>query len=282
MPLAKVSEIVQDARKRKYGVAAYDVVNYENMKWIVEAAEEEGVPVILMLYPSMQGYISFDVFAAMAKQVAKNAKVPVGVHLDHSNSFEEVMKAIAAGFPSVMYDGSAFPVEQNTAICRQVVQAAHAMGIDVEGEIGHVGSGSRVEDFKNAELYTTTEQLEAFIEETGVDLCAVAIGNSHGVYIEKPELHIPLLSKLDAVAKVPLVLHGTSGIPEEQVTQAVLHGVTKTNIATEMFSLLGEAFAQSFGEGVNWYAGMAASKKIMTEYYIHKIRVLNPNGVRVI
>lgn len=287
MALTPISVILKDAKKRGYGVPSYNVYNYETMRRIVDVGIKLRQPLIIMMYPGFKKSISFSDFAALARNMAKNADVPVGVHLDHCSIFEEILEAIAAGFPSVMYDGSKLPFEENIRNTKEIVRAAHAMGVDVEGELGIVGSGKNVADFKNPELYTSPEQAKEFVAKTGIDALAVAIGNSHGVYIEKPTLDIDLLVKLDEVTgDVPLVLHGTSGIPSEQVADAVMHGVTKTNIATEMFKLMGtlqkeiiekEPEAISSPNMVTAYVD-----KGMREYLTAKFKLLNPRNIAVV
>jgi ketose-bisphosphate aldolase len=284
MSLYKVGEILKDAKERGYGVPAYDVMNYESMRWVVDAAEVVGVPAILMLYPSMKSMIPFRQFVDLAKSIGKDAKIPVSIHLDHSLSVEEIEEAIDAGFMSVMYDGSKQDFDTNVRNSYKVVQMGKEHGVDVEAELGIVGSGMNVEDFKNDELYTKPEQAVEFVERTGVGSLAVAIGNSHGVYIEQPNLDIARLSALNEAVSVPLVLHGTSGIPEEQLREAVLHGITKTNIATEFYNLMGKAVCEytardecrgNFIEILNKGAKTAAM-----DYLIAKFRLLNPNNVK--
>lgn len=283
MSLCSVSEILNDAKKRGYGVPAYDVMNYETMNWVVEAAEELNIPAILMLYPEMQNMISIKQFVNMAKGIAKAASVPVSIHLDHSVDLDEIAEAIDAGFESVMYDGSKLDYEINVANTKKVVEMASAKGVNVEAELGLVGSGANVEDFKNAALYTDINQAVEFVERTGVDFLAVAIGNSHGMYIEKPNLDIERLDDLFHAVDVPLVLHGTSGIPENQLRDAVLHGITKTNIATEFFNLMGRAiddYLKSDGRSISIldiiYKG---AKPVVMDYLKQKFMLLNPNNI---
>lgn len=235
MGLMSVKEILKMADENRFAVAAIDVFDYQSARWVVSAAERERTPVLLMLYPDMSHFIPFTTMAAIALDLARHASVPVGVHLDHSKTYEVAVQGIAAGFPSVMYDGSARPFEENLAVTASVVKCAHILGVDVEAELGTVGQGSKKEDFCNAELYTKPEMAKEFVERTGVDSLAVAIGNSHGHYVCEPHLDMERLDLINRTIDTPLVLHGGSGIPAEQMTESVRHGINKVNIGTEFF-----------------------------------------------
>lgn len=235
MSLADARYLVRDAWKRGYGIPAYDTVNMDIMQWVVEVAEEKNSPVFLMYLEGFKESISIQDFAKAARIVAEGATVPVVIHLDHSRNIELIKEAIDAGFTSVMYDGSSLPYEENLKNTKEAAEYAHAHNIPIEAELGHVGVGMNREDFVSDAMYTDPEQAKNFVKETGIDYLAVAIGNSHGVYIETPHLDIPRLEKLNAAAGVPLVLHGTSLIPEDQVSDAVRHGICKVNIATEFY-----------------------------------------------
>lgn len=289
MSLVKTSDILKDAQKRGYGVPAYDVNGYEAMKWVVTAAEEVRSPVILMLYPDFQDMISLSTFSAMATELARQASVPVSIHLDHSKSYDEIVEAIGAGFTSVMYDGSATPFEDNVAISKKVADYAHRHGISVEAELGIVGKGCNREDFKDTSLYTNPSQAKEFVERTGVDALAVAIGNSHGVYVETPHLDIPRLKLLREAVSVPLVLHGTSQIPDEQLVAAVQNGITKTNIATEFYLLMRSVIREQAKnlsdedlktKSLCHYADVYL-KPIALDYFKKKINLLNPNEIKI-
>lgn len=289
MALANTVDILKDAKARKFGVPAYDVNCYEAMRWVVTAAEEVRSPVILMYYPDFGDFISLSTFAAMARDIAEHASVPVSIHLDHSKSIDEIKEAIRCGFTSVMFDGSALPFEENVALTKEVVDYAHPLGIGVEAELGVVGKGSNREDFKDTSLYTNPAQAKEFVERTGVDLLAVAIGNSHGVYVEVPHLDIPRLDELTKAVSIPLVLHGTSQIPDEQLVNAVLHGITKTNIATEFYILMRRTIKEQAAAlteeqitkmDLCHYADVHI-KPVALDYFTKKMNLLNPNHVQI-
>lgn len=248
MSLVSVREILRMADENRFAVAAIDVFDYQSAQWVVKAAEREKLPVLLMFYPDMDHFIPFRTMAAIALEVARQASVPVGVHLDHGKAYEVAVRGIAAGFPSVMYDGSARPFEENLAVTASVVKCAHILGVDVEAELGTVGQGSRMEDFTNEELYTRPEMAREFVEKTGVDSLAIAIGNSHGDYVCEPHLDIRRLDLINQTISTPLVLHGGSGIPAEQMIESVKYGINKVNIGTEFFRMCKNCVAQHMGK----------------------------------
>jgi len=272
-------DLLLDGHKRGYGVPAYDTFNYETTKIVFDAAEAAGTPVIIMYYPGSS--MPMHIFAQMVKEMGALSKVPFALHLDHSPSFEICMKAIHAGFTSVMIDASKLPFDQNVAVTKQVVQAAHAMGVDVEGELGTVGRNEAV----NRDLFTQPDEAARFVEETGIDSLAVAIGNNHGVYIEEPDLDIVLLRRINTVAGVPLVLHGTSMIPVDQLKEAVRNGISKTNIATEYLMYYVQVLKeklQSENHPKTITPLLQSVHQPIVDFIAAKMAVLNPDNVQVL
>jgi ketose-bisphosphate aldolase len=270
---------MDEARRHGYAVPAYDTFNYESTKMVFEAAEQAGTPVIIMYYND--GYMPMDTFALMVKSLGAKSSVPFSLHLDHSPDFETCMRAIRDGFTSIMIDASKRPFEENVRETRRVVEAAHAMGIDVEGELGIVGREEKVD----RQRFTQPAEARRFAEETGVDSLAVAIGNSHGVYIEEPRLEIDLLTGIAAAADLPLVLHGTSLIPVDQLKEAVRHGITKTNIATEYMMYYKEQAARALARDKPprvITALLEAAYRPVVDFIAEKMRVLNPDGVTIL
>lgn len=277
MPLEKVSIILRDADQHRYAVAAFNVFNLESISWIIKAAEQEDAPVIAMLYPGCSRHIPESTFNAIAKDLARKAKVPVGVHYDHSSSFEQIMTGIADGFPSVMIDGSALSFEDNIRVTAEVVRAAHPMRVDVEAELGHVGRASNIEDFIDSNHYTDPAETAEFVERTGVDSIAVAIGNAHGNYVATPHLDLKRLEEIKKAVPVPLVLHGGSGIPKDQIRGAVAHGIAKLNIGTEFgqeFYRKMKAIMLSDDSPDNMLGCLMALEDDMIAYIRSKIRLL--------
>jgi len=222
-----------DAQKGGYAVGAFNVENMEMLKAVVAAAEELRAPVMLQTTPSTVRYGTLETFKAMASAEAKKATVPVCLHLDHGSSYELVLKAIRAGYTSVMFDGSHETFEENIRLTKQAADAAKACGIPVEGELGKVGGK---EDDLEVEEDTNTDPMQAkeFVEKTGVTSLAVAIGTAHGFYANKPVLDKERITEVKKLVSIPLVLHGASGLSDEDVKECVQRGMCKVNFATEL------------------------------------------------
>jgi ketose-bisphosphate aldolase len=277
--LCRSVDLMREGRRRGYAVPAYDTFNYESTKMVFEAAEKAGTPVIIMYYND--GYIAMDPFVAMVKSLGERSSVPFSLHLDHSPDFEICMQAIKCGFSSVMIDASKRPFDENVRETRRVVEAAHAMGVDVEGELGCVGREEKVD----RSGFTQPGEARRFAEETGVDSLAVAIGNSHGVYIEEPRLELELLTNIAATADLPLVLHGTSMIPTDQLKEAVRRGITKTNIATEYLMYYRDRIAGVLARDKPpkvITALLQAAYEPVVDFIAEKMRVLNPDGLSIL
>ena len=233
MPLVTSEKMLLDAQKGNYAVGAFNVENMEMVKAVIAAAEELKAPVMLQTTPSTIKYGTVETYAAIVRAEAEKASVPVCLHLDHGNSFELAVRAMKAGYTSVMIDGSGEDFENNIAVTKKVVDVAKAIGIPVEAELGKVGGK---EDDLEADADTNTDPSEAkeFVERTGVSSLAVAIGTAHGFYVGTPVLDKPRVSAIREVVSVPLVLHGASGLSEEDVRECVERGMCKVNFATEL------------------------------------------------
>ena len=233
MPLVTSEKMLLDAQKGCYAVGAFNVENMEMVKAVLAAAEELKAPVMLQTTPGTIKYGTVETYAAIVKAEAEKVSVPVCLHLDHGDSFELAVQAMKAGYTSVMIDGSHEDFENNIAITKKVVDVAKAIGIPVEAELGKVGGK---EDDLEADADTNTDPVEAkeFVERTGVSSLAVAIGTAHGFYVGTPVLDKPRVSAIKEVVPVPLVLHGASGLSEEDVKEGVERGMCKVNFATEL------------------------------------------------
>ena len=218
--LVTSKELLLDAQKNGYAVGAFNVENMEMVQAVIAAAEELNSPVIMPTPPSTLKYADADYFYANASCAAKKANVPVVIHLDHGSSFDLAMKAFRAGYTSIMIDGSHSVFEENISITKSVVDACHPAGVPVEAELGKVGGK---EDDLEAEADTNTDPQEAkeFVERTGVTSLAVAIGTAHGFYAGTPVLDKERLSEIREVVDIPLVLHGASGLTDEDVAEAI-------------------------------------------------------------
>ncbi len=232
MSLVTSKEMLSRAQAGGYAIGAFNAENMEMVQAIVEAAEELCAPVIIQTTPSTVRYASTDVYAATVRAVAQRASVPVCIHLDHGDSYELAMSALESGYTSVMIDGSKLDLEGNIALTRAVAEQARAAGIPVEAELGAVGGK---EDSLEAEGgCTIPEEAKEFVERTGIDSLAVAIGTAHGVYTKAPRLDIERLRQIRAMVDVPLVLHGASGLTDESVQACIREGICKVNFATEL------------------------------------------------
>lgn len=233
MPLVTSKKMLSDAREGGYAVGAFNVENMEMVMAVIAAAEELKAPVMLQTTPSTVKYGTLEMYQAMVAAEAKKASVPVCLHLDHGSSFELAVQAIHAGYTSVMIDGSHESFEDNIALTKRVVDVAKACGIPVEAELGKVGGK---EDDLEADADTNTDPAEAeeFAERTGVDSLAVAIGTAHGFYAKTPVLDKARVSEIKKVVSIPLVLHGASGLSDEDVRECVQRGMCKVNFATEL------------------------------------------------
>lgn len=238
--LVSMKEMLEDARIHHYALPAFDVSNYDMMKAVLEACEEERSPALLMaLGVDLHGR-DMNLLASMIRSASEYFDIPVCLHLDHATDFDLVKRAIDAGFSSVMYDGSVLDFDRNANNTAEIAKYAHAHGITVEAELGHVGNasvGSISEtgaDTDPGESLTVPDEVAKFVEITNVDALAVAIGTSHGVYQKTPELRIDRLDEITAVCSKPLVLHGGSGTPDDQMQNAIRHGITKINIYSDV------------------------------------------------
>ena len=256
MALTTLKEILSAAEQGNYAVGAFGGMDLISFETVLRTAEARGTPVILLntqLTWRNGRERDAQMFFEAANAMMKAATVPTTMILDHGNSYEACMRAIGYGFRSVMFDGSSLPVEENIRITRKIVEAAHNAGVSVEAEIGHVGGleghVSEEGSVADASLYTKPEDAERFVEQTGVDALAVAIGSVHGVYRGTPKLDIARLDQIRArLGSLPLVLHGGSGIPDEEFRQAVAHGIRKVNIYTGMVTAAGSKMRQCVEE----------------------------------
>lgn len=229
--LVSFHEILHDAYQGHYAVGAFNCLSLENALGAIEAAEELRSPIILQLAEVQFPYSPIELMAPIFLRLAQQATVPVCVHLDHGQSFATCAKAISLGFNSVMIDSSALPFEENIALTRDVVRMAKSFGVDVEAELGMVGTIG-VDAASSADVYTNVEESARFIEATGIDALAIAIGNMHGKYVATPRLNIQRLQEIRERNRLPLVLHGGSGTSVEDFKSCIHNGICKINVAT--------------------------------------------------
>ncbi|WP_148558419.1 class II fructose-1,6-bisphosphate aldolase [Terrisporobacter glycolicus] len=233
MALVTTKKMLLDAQKNGYAVGAFNVENMEMVMAVVSAAEETKSPVIMQTTPSTVKYAGFDYFYANVKVAAQKANVPVAIHLDHGNSFELAMKAYRTGYTSIMIDGSHGSFEENIVLTKSVVDVCKNGNVPVEAELGKVGG--KEDDLDGGDGgYTDPLEAKEFVQRTGADSLAISIGTAHGVYKGEPKLDLNRLSQIREVVDIPLVLHGTSGVPDDIVTECVNRGICKVNYATDL------------------------------------------------
>ena len=280
MALVTSKEMLTKARKGGYAVGAFNAENMEMVKAIIAAAEELKAPVMIQTTPSTVKYGTSATYAAIVKAEAEKASVPVCMHLDHGSSYELAEECIGNGYTSVMIDGSKEDFENNIAVSKKVVEMAHGKGIPVEAELGKVGGK---EDDLVAEADTNTDVNEAveFVERTGVDSLAIAIGTAHGFYVGTPVLDKERLSEIAKVVSIPLVLHGASGSSDEDVADCVSRGISKVNFATELRVAFTDACKKLYVEKPETFdpkaygkVGMAAVKELV----MNRMRVCGCDG----
>ena len=232
--LVNAKNILDAARGNHYAVPGFNCVEDVMIRTVLDTAEELRSPVFVMGYPGDLVGRGWNYIAGLTRAVADSYAIPVVLHLDHAQSLDEIRKALDFGFTSVMFDGSHLPMDRNIELSREAVRLAESYGATVEAELGLVG-GSEVVDLSTTveNILTEPEDVIRFVDGTGVDLLAVSVGTSHGVYKQQPVLDIPRLERLNAVSRVPLVMHGGSGTPDDQIREAIQHGICKLNIYSD-------------------------------------------------
>ena len=272
--LVNLNDILFDAQKNHYAVGLFNTTDTDAIEAAITAAEEMRSPIILGTAEVLLPYGDLKLIGPTMVSLAKSASVPVVVHYDHGLTFERCMEAIKIGFSSIMFDGSASAADENLKATREIVKIAHAMGVTVEGEIGHVGEAVN-DDESATDMYTTPQEALSFIEETGVDALAIAIGTAHGVYKTTPKLDIERLKQIRKVTDTPLVLHGGSGLPVEDLKNTIREGIAKLNIFTDLYI----AGLRVINEGGTDYHQVRTRKvQAIKEVVMDKIRLFGSEG----
>ena len=281
MSLVTSKQLLLNAQEGGYAVGAFNVENMEMVMAVLSAAEETGSTVIMQTTPGTIRFAGLDYYLANVTAAANRASVPVVMHLDHGDSFDMAMKAFHTGYTSIMIDGSKLPFEENIALTRHVTDSCHPGGIPVEGELGRVGG--KEDDLVNADdnPYTDPEEAKEFVEKTQVDFLAVGIGTSHGVYKGIPKVNVGRLSEIRSVVDIPLVLHGTSGVPDEQVRDCVRRGICKVNYATDLriaFTNGVRSYLQEFPDVFDPKKYAARGMEEVKKYVMQKMEVVGSAG----
>lgn len=279
--LVTTKELLLDAQRSKYAVGAFNVENMEMVIAVIRSAENTKSPVIMQTTPGTVKYAGADMYFANIKAAAERASVPVACHLDHGNSLAIVVQAFRAGYTSIMIDGSKLSFADNIAITKSVTEICHASNIPVEAELGRVGGKEDNLDNGDDNPYTDPDEASEFVEKTECDSLAVAVGTAHGVYKGTPQINFDVLDKIKKVVDIPLVLHGTSGVPDDQVIRCVSMGMCKVNYATD----LRIAYTYGVKKYIKENPGVFDPKKYgsygideVTRYVTERMRVLGSCG----
>ena len=266
--LVTLKEILEPAQHGGYAVGAFDLVSLETGKALLDAAEFLSSPIILMIGEEAGSLLPYYLWMPALLWMAQASVVPVSISLDHGTSLNAVKSAIDAGVTGVMFDGSSLPWDENVRLTREVVSLAHASGVSVEAEVGHVGEAKADE---SASALTDPDEAAEFVRATGVDALAVAIGSAHGHYRQTPQLDLARLEAIRARVRVPLVLHGGSGIPAESLQRSVELGICKVNVYTDLVTSAARALRQSLDRGediVDWLRAINAGFTQATASYL--------------
>jgi fructose-bisphosphate aldolase class II len=249
MALVTVDELLERAEKGGYAVGAFNANNMEIVQAIMTAAEKEQAPVIMQASQGAIKYAGLTFLTGLVKLAAESSRVPIALHLDHGTDFEQVIRCIRSGFTSVMYDGSKLPLEENIAMSKKVLEIARPIGVSVEAELGKIGgTEDDIHVSEKEAMYTDPEEAKYFVEQTGIKSLAVAIGTAHGQYKGEPRLDLERLQKIKSLVNIPIVLHGSSGVPDETIQQAIKLGVRKVNIDTNIREAFVGAMRQVMSE----------------------------------
>jgi fructose-bisphosphate aldolase class II len=277
--LRTLAEVLGPARAGGYAVGAFEFWSLDSAHAIVEAAETVGAPVILQAGPLEIEFAGLQALSEIARAVAGNSQAEVALHLDHGETVDLAAAAIDAGFTSVMIDASGLPYEENRELTRRVVELAHPRGVSVEAELGRLaGAEARSDVSEEDAMQTDPEEARRFVEETGVDALAVAVGTAHGLYAYEPKLNLARLREVASKVPVPLVLHGGSGTPDEQVKEAIELGIAKVNVCTELVAAFGRAYLsvqQEPGFKYNVPSLFGAGKSAARELAAAKMRLFS-------
>lgn len=276
MALVTTKQLLLDAQKGGYAVGAFNVENMEMVQAVVAAAEELRSPVIMQTTPSTVKYANLNYFYENVKVAAQESSVPVVIHLDHGNSFELAMQAYRTGYTSIMIDGSHEGFEDNIALTSAVVKACHPGEVPIEAELGKVGGKEDDLDGGEGDPYTNSQEAAEFVERTGIDSLAVAIGTAHGVYKGVPKLDFSRLSEIRKAVSIPLVLHGTSGVPDEDVAECIKRGICKVNYATDLRIAFTKGINQVLKENpdtIDPKKYNAKGREEVRKYVMHKMKI---------
>ena len=278
--LMNMKDLLAVANEHYFAIPAFNIGTGQILKTVIESCEEKKAPVILAIHP-LEHDFQGDAFIAECVAAANASRVPMAIHLDHGSKFEEIMRAIRNGYTSVMIDASHLSLEDNIAATKRIVELAHPLGVSVEGELGTIGTtGHDFEGGTDEIIFTKPEDAVRFVEETGVDSLAIAIGTAHGIYPKgfKPELKLDLLKVIKSKVSIPLVLHGGSANPDEEIAESVKLGINKINISSDIKQALYQQLRITLANDIHLrepfelYVESLAAMKVVID---HKIDLFN-------
>lgn len=280
--LVNLNDVLIPAKKNKYGVGLFNTVNLELSRGIIEAAERMRSPVIIGIVEAFEPYGPLEVLSHFLIPMAKKAAVPVVIHFDHGLTFEKCMQALMFGFSSVMYDCSTDTYEENVRKVKELCHIAHSLGATVEGELGHVGNaeGEPESDSQDAsKYYTDPAQAKDYAESTGIDALAIAVGTAHGAYKFKPHLDFERISTIADLVNVPLVLHGGSGLSDDDFRTSIKRGISKVNIFTDLNAACAGAAKKALSDGKAYITDMIPYEiEAVKNATIEKIKLFGSEG----
>lgn len=274
--LVNLNQVLKDAQKGGYAVGLFNTTDLDMLEAVISAAEETRSPVIIGTAEVLLPYGELSLIFPSIIAQAKKATVPVVVHYDHGLTFERTMEALKLGASSIMFDASTCSFEENISKTAEMVKIAHSLGATVEGEIGHVGQASNC-DGNDKDFYTTPQEAVEFIEKTGVDALAVAIGTAHGVYKSKPRLDIERLKEIRNATDTPLVLHGGSGLSDDDFRNVVKNGIAKVNIFTDLCLAGSSALKEAAQNDIDYLTARNLKVEKIKQAVINKIKLFGSN-----
>lgn len=275
--LVNLNDVLKKAQEGNYAVGLFNTTDTDMLEAVIAAAEELNSPVIIGTAEVLLPYGELKLIAPSILAAAKRATVPVVMHYDHGLTFDRCIEALKLGFSSIMFDGSAGDYETNLAATREIVKIAHSFGASVEGEIGHVGQADSNDNLLS-DMYTTADEAESYVKATGVDALAIAIGTAHGVYKSKPQLNLERLKEIHGRMDTPLVLHGGSGLSDDDFKNAIKYGIAKVNIFTDLCLAGDRAMKKGIENGVGYLETRNLKVQEIKETVKQKILLFGSNN----
>ena len=282
MHLTNPMKMLQFASENGFAIPSFNIHNLETIQAVCEGAMAENSPVMIQTTPGTINYAGLPYVTAIIKRAAEINNIPMALHLDHCPSYEMVVQCVINGYTSIMIDGAELPFEENVALVKKTVEMAHAAGVAAEGELGRLGGVEDDLEVSEADAaFTVPEEAVEFVEKTGIDFLAIAIGTAHGLYKGIPKLDFKRLSEIRKRVSIPLVLHGASGLADEQVTEAVQRGISKINIATELKIPFADTIRKRLNDNpkdTDPRSYLAAARESVVNVVRHKIKICQSNG----